>query len=136
MLRLIQLSILLILCHVVYPFNQEPNISSLPPCGSHRDCSTGLNQAYNFHINVPSLASCYLFCHSDDPQCNYFSYNYREDSALYRHCFLMVSADCSSGGGEDASSGWVSAPKQCNNNITSLLAVLMASNDAFLRSTK
>ena len=135
MLRLIQLSILLILCHVVYPFNQEPNISSLPPCGSHRDCSTGLNQAYNFHINVPSLASCYLFCHSD-PQCNYYSYNHRQDSALYRHCFMMLTSDCYSLVGEDDSAGWVSAPKRCNNNPTSLLAVLMASNDGFLRSTK
>ena len=138
MLSLVQAAILLVLCHVVYPNSQPPNqpeVCSLPPCGSNRDCTTGHNHVYDFRINVPSLASCHLFCHSD-PQCNYYSYNYKQSSALYRHCFMMVTPDCLSAVGEDDSDGWVSAPKRCNNNPTSLLAVLMASNDGYLRSTK
>ena len=136
MLCLIQAAILLILCHMVFPSIQAlQRHTSLPPCGSHLDCSTSPNHVYNFHINVPSLASCHLFCHGD-PQCNYYSYNYSQDSALYRHCFMMATSECYSVGGEDAGSGWVSAPKRCNNNITSLLEVLRATNDGFLRSTK
>ena len=132
MVCLVQATILLIFCHIVHPTTQ---IHSLPPCGSNHDCSTGPNHVYDFHINVPSLASCHLFCHND-PQCNYYSYNYKQESTLYRHCFLMVTPDCYPVVGEGDSSGWVSAPKRCNNNITSLLAVLKASNDGYLRSTK
>ena len=105
---------------------------SLPPCGSYRDCSSGPTQAYNFRINVPSLASCYLFCHGDT-QCLSYSYNYRQDSELYKHCFLLSSSDCS--GVVDGSSGWVSAPLLCNDNITVLLQVLETSNNGLLRAT-
>ena len=128
MLGLILAVILLLFSEDVYLLHSPP---SLPPCGSYRDCSTGLTMAYNFRINVPSLASCYLFCHGDT-QCQSFSYNYRPSSDLYKHCFLLPTTDCS--GGVDG--GWVSAPLVCNDNATALLQILQTSSNGLLRATK
>ena len=132
MLNLSLALITLLFSQDVYPGHSPP---SLPPCGSYRDCSTGPTQAYNFRINVPSVASCYLFCHGDT-QCHSYSYNYRRGSELYKHCFLLSTSDCSGVVGSDGSSGWVSAPLLCNDNITELLQVLETSNNGLLRSTK
>ena len=122
--------LLLLFSQDVYLRHSPP---SLPPCGSYRDCSTGPTMAYNFRINVPSLASCYLFCHGDT-QCQAFSYNYRRGNELYKHCFLLSTTDCS--GGVDGSSGWVSAPMVCNDNVTALIQMIQTSNNGLLRATK
>ena len=128
----VQATILLLCIHANHAVKKTP---SLPPCGSYRDCSTGTTQAYNFHINVPSLASCYLFCHRD-PECNSYSYNHKHSSDLYKHCFLRGTSNCSQEVPEDRASGWISAPTVCNNRVTPLLSALMVSNNGLLRSTK
>ena len=122
--------ILLLSSENVYPGHSSP---SLPPCGSYRDYSSGATQAYNFRMNVPSLASCFLFCHGDT-KCQSFSYNFRRGNELYKHCFLLLTTNCS--GVVDGSSGWVSAPLVCNNNATALLQILQTSNNGLLRATK
>merc|ERR1719499_1693657 len=131
MLNLIHVVIVFVIFHCVYPTRVHPQ-PALPPCGSYRDCSTGQTHAHNWRTNVPSLASCYLLCYRD-PECTYYSYNYSQASHFYRHCFLIAATDCV---GEVGTTGWVSAPLNCNNNLVAFLQRVEASNNGLLRATK
>ena len=109
--------------------NLDHSLPPLPPCGSYKDCSTGLGGSYNFFTDISLISSCSTLC-LHDPQCNYYSYNYSMNSPHYRHCYLVTDCNSNRTAQEDHQDTrqWVSAPKVCEDNISNPLLVALRSS--------
>ena len=103
----IPLSLLLLLTS--QPLLASPLPAPAPgPCGGFYDCTSTENSLFTHFARLPDISACRARC-QEDARCEFFTFNYQQQSAYPGACFLLTSCSLKRPG----ASQWVSGARDC-----------------------
>ena len=108
-LPLTLLPLLLLLLLPSQPLLASPLPAPAPgPCHGLYDCTSTGNSVLTHFARLPDISACRARC-QEDVRCEFFTFNYQQQSAYPGACFLLTSCSLKRPG----ASQWVSGARDC-----------------------
>ena len=93
------------------------------PCTGFYDCTSTENSLFTHLARLPDISACQTRC-QEDARCNFFTFNYKQESLYPGACFLLPSCALRRPGARQ----WVSGSRDCPDVANTPANILPASN--------